>query len=163
MLIAVYDKPQPTIARADGKSGRFYTILDQVTGASVRYPSVTTILGAAIAKPALINWAASTERVAVSETAADLYAELHGTAQLPRPMYLVGVEQRLGKSKAHTKQLARAAEIGSAGHAEIEWTLKRALGQAVGAEPVLPEAALWGFMAWEDWAKAVALRPRFIE
>jgi hypothetical protein len=129
----------------------------------VRYPSVTTILGAAIAKPALIHWAASTERLAAAEAAADLYAELHGAQQLPRSMYLLALEQRLGKTKAHTKALAKAAEIGSMVHAKIEWTLKRALGQTVGAEPLLADAALWGFMAWEDWAKAVQLRPQFIE
>jgi hypothetical protein len=160
MLDAVSHTPR--IARTDSQTGRFYTILDRVTGASVRYPSVTTILGV-ISKPALVPWAAKEERLATSEAAADLYAELHGTQQLPRSMYLLALEQRLGKTKAHTKALAKAAEIGSAIHGKIEWALKRALGQKVGAEPVLVEAAEWGFMAFEDWAKAVQLRPQFIE
>jgi ribosomal protein L17 len=133
-----------------------------VTGESVRYPSVTTILGV-INKPALVPWAAKEERVATSEAAADLYADLHGAQQLPRAMYLLALEQRLGKTKAHTKALAKAAEIGSAIHGKIEWTLKRALGLRVGAEPLLHDAALWGFMAFEDWAKAVRLQPQFIE
>ena len=150
------------ITRTDTARGRYYTILDRVTGESVRYPSVTSILGV-INKPALVPWAAKEERLAVSETAADLYADLHGSTQLPRSMFLTTLEHRLGKTKAHVKALAKAAEIGSAVHAKIEWTLKRALGQRIGAEPVLTEAALWGFMAWEDWAKAIALQPQAIE
>jgi hypothetical protein len=151
----------PRVARADGKTGRFYTITDPETGTSVKYPSVTTILNV-ISKPALIPWAAKEERLAVSEAAADLNTDPR-TPQLPRSMYLLALEQRVGKAKAHTKALAKAADIGSAVHSKIEWTLKRALGQRVGPEPVLEEAAEWGFMAWEDWAKAVQLRPRFIE
>jgi hypothetical protein len=165
MLIATVTHPVPApprVARADGKTGRFYTITDPETGASVKYPSVTTILGV-ISKPALVPWAAREERLATSEAAAELYTELHGKQQLPRSMYLLALEQRLGKTKAHAKQLAKAAEIGSAVHARIEWGLKRLLGQRVGAEPVLEDAALWAFMAYEDWAKAVQLRPRFIE
>src|SRR5262245_44605294 len=100
MLIATVPQ-SPTIIRADSQRGRFYTILDRVTGEAVRYPSVTTILGAAIAKPALIHWAAKEERVAVSETAADLYADLYGSSQLPRAMFLTTLEHRLGKTKAH--------------------------------------------------------------
>jgi hypothetical protein len=163
MLQATLPQTAPRINRADSKSGRFYIILDRTTGEAVRYPSVTTILGAAIAKPALVAWSANVERAAAAEAAADLYAELHGTAQLPRSMYLLALEQRLGKTKAHTKQLAKAAEIGSAAHGWVEWSLKSQLGIRVGAEPVLSEPALWATMAWQDFARAVKLAPRFIE
>jgi hypothetical protein len=162
MLVASLPQSKSRISRADGKTGRFYTILDRVTGESARYPSVTTILGV-INKPALVPWAAKEERLAVSEAAADLYADLHGAQQLPRSMYQLALEQRLGKTKAHVKALAKAADIGSAAHAWVEWSLKTALGQKVGAEPVLSEPAMWATMAWQDFAKAVALRPRFIE
>jgi hypothetical protein len=150
------------ILRTDSKTGRFYHITDPVTGDIVQYPSVTTILNC-INKPALVPWAAKEERLAVSEAAADLYAELATTPQLPRSMYQLALEQRLGKTKAHVKALAKAADIGTAAHAWVEWSLKRDLGQRVGAEPVLPEAALWATMAWQDFAKAVALRPHFVE
>jgi hypothetical protein len=149
------------ITRTDSKTGRFYDVT-HADGTTARYPSVTTILNA-INKPALVPWAAREERVACSAAAADLYAELTGQPQLPRSMYLLALEQRLGTTKAHTKALAQAADIGSAVHAKIEWTLKRALGQPVGPEPVLVDAAEWGFMAFEDWAKAITLRPRFVE
>ena len=150
------------ILRADSNTGRFYHIPDPVTGDVVQYPSVTTILSA-IAKPALVAWAAKEERLAVSEAAADLYAELAPRPQLPRAMYQLALEQRLGKTKAHVKALQKAAEIGTQVHGMIEWTLKRALGQRVGPEPALVDAAQWGFMAWQDWAKAVALTPHAIE
>ena len=150
------------ILKADSNSGRFYHIPDPVTGDVVQYPSVTTILGA-IAKPALIAWAAKEERLAVSEAAADLYAELATHAQLPRSMYQLALEQRLGKTKAHVKALAKASEIGTQTHGLIEWTLKRTLGQSVGPEPAVVEAAQWAFMAWEDWARAVQLTPQAIE
>jgi hypothetical protein len=152
---------KPRILRTDGRSGRFYDIPND-DGTTARYPSVTTIL-AAIAKPALVGWAAKEERLAVSEAAADFYAETANTPQLPRPMYLLGLEQRLGKTKAHVKALAKASEIGTAAHAKIEWRMKRDLGQPVGPEPMVPDAAQWAVMAFEDWAKAVRLRPQFIE
>jgi hypothetical protein len=150
------------ILRTDSKTGRFYHITDPVTGNVAQYPSVTTILNC-ISKPALVPWAAKAERELVSEAAAELYADLHGTPQLPRSMYQLALEQRLGKTKAHIKELTKAAEIGSAIHAAIEWQLKRQLGQRVGAEPMLSDEARWGLMAFEDWAKAVQLRPRAIE
>src|SRR5262245_61017348 len=98
---------KPRISRTtDSRSGRFYFITDPVTGEAAKYPSVTTILSAAIAKPALINWAAREERLATAEAAADLHAELAALKQqLPRSMYLLALEQRLGKTKAHQKAL----------------------------------------------------------
>lgn len=148
--------------KADTKAGRFYTIPDPLTGTSASYPSVTTILGA-IAKPALVGWAAKEERIAVSEAAADLYAELAAKPQLPRPMYQLALEQRLGKAKAHTKALQKAAEIGSAAHGAIEWALKQHLDYPVGPEPVLVEAAQWAVMAFEDFARDVSLTPLAVE
>jgi len=161
MLHEVYAK-SPTITRADHQRGRFYTILDRVTGESVRYPSVTTILGA-IAKPQLIAWSARVEREAVSAAAADLYADIAPGPQLPQAMYALALEQRLGKTKAHIKELAKASEIGSAAHSKIEWMLKRQLGQRVGPEPMGSDAVEWSVMAFQDWAREVALRPQFIE
>ena len=153
---------KPRVLRTDSRQGRFYDITDPVTGDVARYPSVTTILGA-IAKPALIAWAANQERAAVTEAAADLYADVARQPQLPRPMYLLALEQRLGSTKAHQRALAKAGEIGTQCHALIEWTLQRDLGRHVGPEPAVVEAAQWAYMAWQDWARAVRLTPRAIE
>jgi hypothetical protein len=150
----------PTATRTSRGNSRFYDIT-HADGTRSSYPSVTTILGA-IAKPALVGWAAKEERTMVSEAAADLHAETAGQ-QLPRAAYLLALEQRIGVTKAHVKALAKAGEIGSAAHAKIEWTLKRDLGQRVGAEPVLADAALWAYMAFEDLRKAIALTPRVSE
>jgi len=150
----------PTATRTSRGSSRFYDIT-HADGTRSSYPSVTTILGA-IAKPALVGWAAKEERTMVSEAAADLHAETAGQP-LPRAAYLLALEQRIGTVKAHVKALAKAGEIGSAAHAKIEWTLKRDLGQRVGAEPVVPEAAEWAVMAFDDWRKAIALKPLLVE
>lgn len=140
--------------------GRFY----EVDGES--YPSVTHILSAAIAKPALINWAANTERAAVTEAAADLFEEwskLIVFPQMPRESYLSTLLVRLGTVKAHQKALAKGGEIGTQAHKLVEWTMRTAIGAEAGPKPDVSEKALWAFMAWEDWAKSVALKPVLIE
>ncbi len=146
----------PTITRRDTLGGRWYEVDDH------RLPSVTYILQA-ISKPALISWAASEERKLVTETAADLYEDVHGTPKMSRPTYIATLQGRLGKVRAHQKELAKAAEIGSQIHSMIEWNLRRMLGQKVGPQPRLDEKAQWGFMAWEDWARSVRFKPILIE
>jgi hypothetical protein len=149
------------IVRTDSNQGRFY-VIPNPDGTSSKYPSVTHILSA-IAKPALVQWAAKEERTAVSAAAADLYADLATHPQLPRSMYTLALEQRIGKEKAHTKALAAASEIGTATHAAIEWTLRLALGQRVGAEPTLSAPAQLAYSAFLAWSRAVALTPHAIE
>lgn len=143
--------------RQDGPSGRFYLI----DGDSL--PSVTHILGC-IGKPALINWAANQERTLVKEAAADLYEDL---AKLPTPMgrvtYLATLEGRIGKQKAHRRELEKAGEIGTQVHQLIEWNLRKQLGQSVGPEPRVVDDARWALMAWQDWAQSVDLLPMYIE
>lgn len=151
----------PRITRTDSKQGRFYAIPND-DGSTTRMPSVTTILSS-ISKPALVSWAAKTEREAVSTAAADLYADLAASPQLPRSMYVLALEQRVGKEKAHSKALAAASEIGTAVHAKIDWTLKRDLGRPVGPEPLVPTAATGAVQAFEEWRHAVSLEPLHIE
>lgn len=143
--------------KKDGPSGRFYAI----DGES--YPSVTHILGC-IGKPALINWAANQERTLVMEASADLYDDV---AKLPKPMsrpsYLSTLQGRIGKVKAHQRELAKAGEVGTQVHHLIEWNLRRALGQEAGTEPRVVDDAQWAFMAFQDWAASVSLKPRYIE
>lgn len=155
-------QPSSPIRRTDSKTGRFYAIPND-DGTTTRMPSVTTILQA-IAKPALVHWAASQERQLVSEAAADLYADLAASPQLPRSMYALALEQRLGKTKAHVKALAKAGDIGSQCHAAVEWALKaQLLGVAAGVAPPMVDAARLAFGAFQDWARAVALTPHAIE
>jgi hypothetical protein len=143
--------------RRDTRSGRFY----QIDGES--YPSVTTILGC-IGKPALIQWAANQERTLVTDTAARLYEELASIGQaIPRSAFLVTLEGRCGKERAHRRELEKAGDIGTQAHALIEWHLRRDLGLQVGVEPNVCAEALWAFMAFQDWAKSVDLKPKYIE
>lgn len=142
--------------RNDTYKGRFYEIDGR------QYPSVTTILGV-IGKPALVNWAAKVERELVSEVSADLYTDAAGTPAMSRTAWLTTLQARLGKEKAHKKELAKAAEIGSQVHALVEWTLKGELCHKVGPSPMISDKAQWAFMAWEDWRKRVDLKPIFVE
>src|SRR5262245_37962864 len=148
--------PSSERIRREGTSGRFYLI------DGVKFPSVTTILSV-INKPALVSWSAKVEREACTLAATELYAELAPRPQLPRAMYVLALEQRLGQTKAHTKALAAAAEIGTAAHAAVEHAMRRQLGQAVGRAPALSDPALWAFMSWQDFATDVQLVPDTIE
>lgn len=139
--------------------GRFYEVDGE------RFPSVTHILGC-IGKPALIAWSANTERAAVTEAAADLYQEWAAhlvPPVMPRDAYLATLTSRLGQVKAHQKALAKAGDIGTQAHKLIEWTMRTALGADAGPKPQVSDQALWAFMAFEDWAKSVSLKPVLIE
>lgn len=143
--------------RQDGPGGRFYLVDDQA------YPSVTHILKC-ISAPALIHWAANQERTLAIEAAADLYEDLAKiTQQMPRTAYITTLQGRLGKTKAHQRELTKAGEIGTQTHALVEWHLRKELGQQVGTEPRVVDDAQWAFMSYQDWAKSVDLKPRFIE
>lgn len=148
------------VSRADGY-GRFTRFYETPDGG--RYPSVTAILGA-INKPALVNWAAKTEREMVLRAAGDLWEDLPVTTpKMSKAGYLATLDGRIGKVKAHTKELAKATDIGSEAHALIEWTLRSELKQAVGPEPRISDKAQWAFMAWEDWRKQANLVPLAVE
>lgn len=150
--------PAPTIKnRKKVGQSRFYEIDDETT-----LPSVTTILQA-IGKPALIAWAAKEEREMVLVAAADLYADIaEMEPRLSAVSWAATMQTRLTKQKAHQKLLAKAGEIGTQAHECIEWELKKTLG-AVEPYPVVQDAATWAYMAWQDWAKAVKLKPLLIE
>lgn len=144
------------VERKDVHGHRFYPVDDR------QLPSVTEILRC-IGKPALIQWAAKEERNLVIEVATDLYEDAHGTPKMSRPTYVATLDARIGKLRANQRLLQKAGEIGAQVHALIEWNLRRLLGQKVGPEPRVEDKAQWAFMAWEDWAKKVALKPLLIE
>jgi hypothetical protein len=111
-----------------------------------------------------VNWAANLERAACLEAATDLYLDL---VKLPKPLtaasFTATLDGRIGKTKAHRREMEKAAEIGTLAHRRVEWTVRKVMGQPVGPEPPLTDAALWAFMAWEDWFKDSGLRPLFAE
>lgn len=137
--------------------GRFYELPD-----GTKLPSVTNILGV-ISKPALIKWSADTERALVLEAAANLYLDIHGTPEMSRVAFITTLQARLGKERAGQKLMNAASEIGSQIHAMIEWDLRCKMLEQPGASPHVSDKAMWGYMAWQDWAKSVKLRPIHIE
>lgn len=136
----------------DESGGRFYRVQDRLL------PSVTNLLSV-IGKPALIGWAAKTEREMCLQAACDLWDEAPVNVRMPRMAYRATLEARIGKTKAHVKELAKAGEIGTQVHSLIEWNVRKELGLSVGDEPKIGDKALWSFMAWEDWRKTVNLKP----
>lgn len=142
------------VSRNDGygRSTRFY----KIDGESL--PSVTAILGA-VNKPALVNWAAKTEREMV-------YAAIRALISDPdvkRANFMPSLEIAVGREKAHSKELAKALTIGSEAHGLIEWHLRRELKEVVGPEPKISEKALWAFMVYEEWRKAANLSVSLVE
>ncbi len=132
---------------------RFYTIEGQ------RLPSVTTVLDI-IAKPALGPWYAKEER---------RYFETAMLEVLSRPgardpeFVLAAVAEAVTGVKAADREKQKAAAIGTAVHAGIEWELRMQLGEDAGPVPRLPEAAAWAVESWKDWARSVNLEPLAIE
>lgn len=142
-----------------GYSGRFYKELPDGLG---ELPSMTNVLGV-IGKPALVNWAANKERELVLEAAAGLWEDAPTAPKMSRTVYLATLMDRLGKTKAHVRELEAASEIGTQVHARIEWGLRRRLLQEVGEEPRMSEKAAWAYAAYERWANEVDLLPIVIE
>ncbi len=132
---------------------RFYTI------DGCQFPSVTTILDV-IAKPALGPWYAKQER-RYFETA---MLEVLSKPGARDPEYVrSAVVDAVGGVKAADREKQRAATIGTAIHAGIEWQLRTRLGEDAGSEPVLPDPAAWAVESWKDWTKSIALEPLAIE
>src|SRR5438445_11495666 len=132
---------------------RFYRI------EGLELPSVTTILNI-IAKPGLAPWYAKEER-RYFETA---MLEVLSRPGARDPEYvLAAVAEAVTGVKAADREKQKAAAIGTAVHAGIEWELRRQLGEDAGPELRLPEAAAWAAERWKDWARSVALEPLAIE
>jgi len=132
---------------------RFYTIEGQ------RLTSVTTVLDI-IAKPALGPWYAREERRYFEAAMLEVLAK--PGARDPEYV-LAAVAEAVTGVKAADREKQKAAAIGTAVHAGIEWELRRQLGEDAGPEPRLPEAAAWAVESWKDWARSVSLEPLAIE
>lgn len=142
--------------RKDGDKGRFYRLK------GIDLPSVTTILGV-IGKPALVGWAAKVEREMVIVESAKFYHDLIGQPEISSVKWATDLQGRLGKERAHKKELAKAAEIGSQAHALIEWTLRTSLLEKVGPSPEVGPKAQWAFSSWMRWREEVNLKPLMVE
>ena len=122
-------------------------------------PSVTTVLEV-IAKPALGPWYAKEER---RHFEAAMLEVLSKPGARDPDYVLAAVAEAVSGVKAADREKQRAATIGTAVHAGIEWHLRRLLGEDAGPEPRLPDPAAWAVESWRDWAVSVALEPLGIE
>lgn len=139
-----------------GKDG-FYRFPDAA------YRSTTTQLSV-VNKPALIHWAAKTERVAALEAAAALYKDCD---QLKEPIthaaFIEAATKRMGAVKAHEKKLKEAADIGTAIHAWIEAYLLEMLDLPGKPLPAMEPAVANGVAAFQSWLLQYELNPALIE
>jgi len=86
-----------------------------MTPDGLKLPSVTTILDA-IGKPALVSWAARTEREMVMAVAADLFDCAPAEPRMSKLAFTATLQNRIGKEKAHRKELRKAGRIGARRH-----------------------------------------------
>ncbi len=130
------------------KRKHIYLVTDPVRGYRNEWvPSVTGILGA-IAKPALVDWAARE----AAKKAVELL-EAHG------PDYWVETEDRLKDlereaARAHRQRRDKAADIGTIVH---EWIEQWAKGEEP-EEPKHPEA-MSAVSSFLEWAHQVKMQP----
>lgn len=145
--------------RIDTKNGRFYEIDGELL------PSVTTILQV-IAKPYLVPWAAKLERELCLTVADQVFADFEVGALLLGDGVTFGdeIRDRLGRMRAHQKEMDKACDIGSEIHEYIEAVLRRQLYK-VATWPDRPdrEETAVAVNAWHDWAVKVGLKPLYIE
>ena len=135
-----------------GDKQRWYTVPQ-----GFQVPSVTTILGC-INKPALPAWSAKVEREMVLRCVKDVFKSIEG----PLPNcgdFIEGVVHALGREKAHTKELAKAGDIGSEAHRWVEWSICRELGLPSGSEPWCSAPASKAVRAWKQWRESVDFEP----
>lgn len=128
-------------------------------------PSVTTIIGA-LAKPALINWAAKEERKLISLLAGEMYEKLALLVDepVPKEKFIELLLEEAGKN-AHYRLLAKASAVGAEVHKRIEWQLRGELNAKRDAvEPLLtnPQSER-AWEHWKEWRKKVNLKPISIE
>lgn len=146
-----------TAHRTDLKKGRFYS--GGLIPPGEKYTSVTTVLQA-IGKTALVAWSAKVEREMVIEAAARLY---EADKALTAPGFVLSLQAALGTEKAHSKELAKAGEIGSSIHELVEWSLRAELLESVGKSPLLGDQAQWAYQAFQRWRQGVKLKPIMVE
>lgn len=142
-----HDAPQERGVAYD--RARFYTIDGH------KLPSVTTILSVIDKSGPLMHWATTLERKAFERAILDALAD----PTVKRDTVLDKVIQCLSGAKQHLRELDAAAAIGTAAHARIEWRTRKMLGEKVGDEPKIPDAAELAVMGWEDWCKEVEFTP----
>lgn len=121
-------------------------------------PGATTVIKAALglSTEPLVSWAAKVEREACLEAAESVYGVTG--PETPVAKFVQRVKDRLGETRQHQKLLDRAADLGSAAHDMIRWTLTQELGQDPGAKPTLSEPSLRAYSAFQEYWRQAGLK-----
>lgn len=144
-------------ARRKTAYGRFYDIPVRPDDP---FESITNILNI-LNKPAIGPWMAKEERKMCIALAYRLFTQ--SISATDEGVFSKLFEAELGKQKAGIKLLLAAAEIGTGTHSLIEYWARVQLGWPVGPRPTVGDKSEWGFMAFEDWAKAHSFIPQLAE
>lgn len=156
-------RPTPPIARLIPTAVKTFQAIFNPGGDD---PSVTTILQA-LAKPALMTWAAREERKMVAAIAARLYQRLPEISAEPvSPEKFFDLLMDEAGKPANRRLVERAAFVGSQVHARIEWEFKGELGyprDANNPPPLSTVQAENSFKRWTEWRQQVKLRPLKME
>ena len=145
------------------KKGRHYRLPSRI-----EVPSVTNVLGI-LDKPALMWWAADTERQMVVEYAIRAY-KTNPTSYKSFEDILKGMLGMLkgmrAAQQARYRKSKEATDIGQETHDLIQWQCKMMLAESEKSVYQRPESSEWAelaFMAWEEWADKVNLEPLLVE
>lgn len=121
------------------------------------FPRVTSILKVVgTGTEGLIKWSANEERKACLEAAGKI--DRRQAASWSDREFVEEVEKRLGPARQHQRLVSKAADIGTAAHEMVAWTLRGEAGVPQGDKPEVSDKSEWAFMAWEDWWKGSGLK-----
>lgn len=124
-------------------------------------PSVTNILDCYPKQHALVHWAANRQKAMDVQAAYELQLRINSgaIAFATAESYKQHLDEYIGRQRAHIKELEKAGEIGSQIHKAIECDMKEILGVPHEPKQELEGAALWAYMAFEDWWKECEIKP----
>lgn len=126
---------------------------DTPDGKFIRVTKVLKVLG--LSTEALVRWSAGVEREAVLHACEKVYAPGFATGLA----FAAAVEAQIGPARQHQKQMAEAANIGTAIHAAIHNMLRAQLELPIFAPAdATPGEVQWAIMAFEDWWKSSGLK-----
>lgn len=125
-----------------------------------QFPSVTTVLGIIDKSGPLMGWAVKEAR---KEFETGLLDVLTRPGAKDPEWVLEELTKILPTIRSANRARDKAAQIGTAAHAMIEWETRRMLGEDAGPRPVIPDTALVAVEAWREWARAVEFTPLVVE
>lgn len=129
------------------ESGRAYPV------DGLWFPSVTTVTGATISKPALIPWAAKCEREAAITVFDRALVSIHLGESGASDINLGDIRDNIKSMKASDTARNEAAEIGKEAHTAIQTYLEAIRDGRTPPDPVFERpGASYAYASWMKWA-----------